>query len=153
MKIISKNKPVFFNYEITDRFEAGIVLLGHEVKSIKTGNINIKDSIVKLYDGEWYVTNIDIPLYKKTPANLAPHYEPKGKRKLLLKKREVSKLAERTTKTGLVLVVLSIYINRRGFIKLELGLGKLKKKVEKKQAIKERDISRQADKEIKSFKF
>lgn len=153
MKIISKNKPVFFNYEITDRFEAGIVLLWHEVKSIKTWNINIKDSIVKLYDWEWYVTNIDIPLYKKTPANLAPHYEPKWKRKLLLKKREVSKLAERTTKTWLVLVVLSIYINRRWFIKLELWLGKLKKKVEKKQAIKERDISRQADKEIKSFKF
>ena len=153
MKIISKNKPVFFNYEITDRFEAGIVLLWHEVKSIKTWNINIKDSIIKLYDWEWYVNNIDIPLYKKTPSNLATNYEPKWKRKLLLKKREVSKLAERTTKTWLVLVVLSIYINKRWLIKLELWLWKLKKNIEKKQAIKERDISRQADKEIKSFKF
>lgn len=154
MKILSKNKFVYSDYEIKETLEAGVVLAWHEVKSAKTWHINITDAFVKIdNDKQAYIINMDIPLYSKTSPDLAPNYEQKQRRKLLLKKREIQRLWERTHKTWLVLVPINIYINKSWIIKITLWLGKLKKKIEKKQAIKDRDIARQADKEIKRLGY
>lgn len=151
MKILTKNKYSYLNYEIYEEFEAGIALKWYEVKSIKTWKIDIKDSIIKIRENEAFLINMNVPLYEKTSIKLVPNYSPKQNRKLLLKKRELNKLMFKTKRTGLVIIPLKVYINKRGLIKLTIGLGKLRKKVEKKQIIKERDVKRQAQKEIKNI--
>ncbi len=153
MRIITKNKYANLNYDIVDKFDAGIVLAWHEVKSAKTWNVNIKDAIVKIIDNEIFITNMDIPLYSKTNINLVPGYQPKWMRKLLLKRKEIIKLGERTTKTGLTIIPLKFYEDIKKRLKMEIWLGKLRKKVEKKQIIKERDIQRESQKEIKNLKI
>lgn len=149
MRSITKNKYAFLNYEVADKFDVWIVLQWHEVKSIKTSNVNIKDAIIKIMDSEMRITNMDVPLYSKTSRALAPSYEPKWRRKLLIQKKMITKLAERTNKTGYVLIPLELWVSKIGFIKLTIWLAKLRKKVEKKQVIKDRDIERQTQKEIK----
>lgn len=94
---------------------------------------------------------MDIPLYGKTSPVLVPNYQAKAPRKLLLTKREITKIAAASDKPGMVLLPLEVYIAKGGFIKLKLGLGKLYKKIEKKQILKERDIKKQMDKEIKNY--
>lgn len=150
MRIISKNKYALLNYEIEERYEAWIILNWFETKSIKTWNINIKEAIVKVYwNWEIYITNMNIPLYSKTSIKMVPWYDPKKTRKLLLHKKEIQKLWERTNKTWLTIIPLSIYETKKRLIKIEIGLWKLRKKVEKKQIIKEREINRQAQKEMR----
>lgn len=95
---------------------------------------------------------MDIPLYSKTAPVLVPSYQPKAPRKLLLTKREISKIASALDKPGMVLLPLEVYIAKWGFIKLKLWLWKLYKKIEKKQILKEKDIKKQMDKEIKQFR-
>lgn len=96
---------------------------------------------------------MDVPLYKKTPLKQIGSYEPKASRQLLLHKKEIAKLTSKTTKTGLTIKVLDIYISNRGYIKLTIGLAKLMKKADKKQILKEKDVARQTDKELKSMRF
>ena len=152
MKILSKNKYAYLNYDIQEVYEAWIVLNWFEVKAIKTWNINIKESFVKIYsDWKIYITNMNVPLYKKTSYKIVPWYDSKRKRQLLLHKKQIQKLAERTNKTWLVLIPLKIYENRKSLIKIEIWLWKLRKKVEKKQILKERDIKRQAERDIKKL--
>ncbi len=153
MKILAQNKRAFLDYDIKDRLEAGIVLKWYEVKSIKQGQVDLRDAFVRPQDWELFLLNMNVPLYSKTSPRVVGNYDPKWKRKLLLHKKEIQKLAERTHKTWLVLIPLKIYITSRGKIKLELGLAKLRRKVEKKQIIKERDIKREAQREIKNLKF
>ena len=153
MKIIAKNKRAYLDYDIKDTFEAWIVLKGYEVKSVKQWQADIRDAIVKQRWGELFVTNLNIPLYSKTSPRLAPWYDPKRSRKLLLHKKEIQKLAERIHKTWLVLIPTKIYINKKGRIKLEIALAKLRKKIEKKQIIKERDLQREAQRTIKNMKY
>jgi len=99
MKSISKNKRIWFDYDITDSIEVGIVLRWHEVKSLREWNINITDAVAIIHDSELRVHNIDIPLYSKTNyKNIGP-YEPKSKRKLLIKKRELAKLSSKMNKS------------------------------------------------------
>jgi len=153
MRIITKNKYANLNYDIVDKFDAWIVLAWHEVKSAKTWNVNIKDAIVKIIDNEVFITNMDIPLYSKTNINIVPWYQSKSMRKLLLKRKEIIKLAERTTKTWLTIVPLKLYEDIKKKLKVEIWLWKLRKKIEKKQIIKERDIQRESQKEIKNLKI
>lgn len=154
MRIISKNKQALLNYDIVEKFETWIVLKWFEVKAIKTWNINIKESIVKIYnDGQIYITNMSVPLYKKTNFKIVSWYEPKGTRKLLMHKRQIRKLAERTHKTWLTMIALKIYENKKNLIKIEIWLGKLRKKVEKKQILKERDVNKQAQRDIKNLRI
>ena len=151
MKIITKNKRAYFDYEFSKYYEAGIVLAWHEVKSIKANDVNINDAIAKIRWNKCEIINIDIRLYSKTSVNLVPGYNPKWNRTLLLNQKELAKISADIDKPGIVLKPLEIFLNKRWRIKIKLGIGKLKRKVEKKQIIKDRDIQKQMDREIKNY--
>ncbi|MDD2537627.1 MAG: SsrA-binding protein SmpB [Candidatus Absconditabacteria bacterium] len=151
MKLVTKNKRAYFDYEISNDYVAGIILQGHEVKSIKSGHINIQDTIISIQNSEIRILGMDIPLYGKTSPILAPNYQAKKKRKLLLNKKEISKIAAQLDKPGMVALALEVYIARGGFIKVKIGLGRLKKKIEKKQLLKEKSIEKEMRKEAKQY--
>lgn len=151
MKIITSNKKAYLDYDIHEKFEAWIVLHWHEVKSTKIWKINIRDSLVRIEWNEMFLINTNILLYEKTSVHIAKWYEPKRKRKLIVKRKEISKYITKTNKTWLVIIPLSVYVNKNRLIKVELWLWKLRRKIEKKQVIKERDIDRQARKELKYY--
>lgn len=136
------NKRAIFDYEILDRFDAGIVLIGQEVKSIKQGNINLQGSYVVMKDQELFLIGANVPAYQ--PKN-APDYEPQRTRKLLLKKSEINKLIGLK---GLTLVPLKVYTYRRN-VKLEFGVAKPKKKIDKREKIKRRETDREIDRALK----
>ncbi len=139
IKIVQKNKKAFFNYEIVDRIEAGIVLTGPEVKSIRNGKVSISESYARVKkDGVWII-NMDISAYSHTPAELQ---EPKRPRKLLLKKREIRKLIGKSQQKGLTLVPLKLYF-KRGYAKIEVGLGRGKAAHDKRASIKKREADRE----------
>lgn len=152
MKLIIKNKRAYFDYEIEKTYDVGIVLRWFEVKAIKTSSINLSDAVVRIDQQELWIYNLDIPLYAKTSPILAPTYQPKQKRKLLITKRELSKIAATFDKPGMVLLPLEVFTTRSGFIKIKIWFGKLKRKVEKKQILKERDIKKQMEREVQNFK-
>jgi SsrA-binding protein len=145
MPTLAYNKRAKFDYNISETFEAGLVLFGHEVKSIKTGHISLKGSFVTTRKTkmnkppELYLTNSHIPLYKY--ASTIENYNPERPRKLLLKKKEIARLIGKKQEQGLTLVPIKIY-TKRSLIKLEFGLGKGKKKVDKREAIKKRELDR-----------
>lgn len=144
MKILAVNKRANFDYEILETYEAGIVLFGHEVKSVKTGHISLKGSFVTLKRTgkslpEVYLTNAHIPLYKH--AGSIASYDPTRPRKLLLKKNEIKYLIGKRQEQGLTLVPLKVYI-KRSLLKLQFGVGKGKKKIDKREKIKKRELDR-----------
>lgn len=146
MKELAKNKKAYFDYEITDKYEAGIVLLGYEVKSIKTNRASMKGSYVTIKRGdkqlpELYLTNTHIPLYERANPNI--DYDPDRPRKLLLKKKQIEYLIGKKKEQGLTFVPLKFYI-KNNLIKLSFAIGKGKKKHDKREAIKKRDLDRQA---------
>src|SRR3989339_1005739 len=130
------NRRAFYDYEIQDRFEAGINLYGYEVKAVKTGHADLSGSFVRIMGSEAYIVNAKIFPYQ--PGQIEG-YDDRRTRKLLLHKREIISLKSKTEGANLTLVPLSIYL-KRGFVKVEVGLGKGKKKYEKKEAKKRRDI-------------
>jgi SsrA-binding protein len=152
MKIITKNKAAYSDYEILDTYSVGIVLLWHEVKSIKWSHVNIKDAIVMVVGREIVINNMDVPLYEKTTSKVAGNYQPKWRRVLLANTLERAKIVSKTTKTWLAIVPLEVFISLNGRIKLKIGIGKLLRKVEKKQILKEKDIKREMDREMKAFR-
>jgi SsrA-binding protein len=144
MPTLAYNKRAKFDYEILDKYEAGLVLLGHEVKSIKTGHISLKGAYVtaktdKKGKTELYLTNAHIHLYKY--AGTIKDYDPERPRKLLLKKREISRLIGKKKEQGLTLVPIKVY-TKRSLIKLEFGIGRGKKKIDKRETIKKRELDR-----------
>ena len=142
MSIYAINKRARFDYEISDTYEAGLVLSGQEVKSIKTGHISLNNSFVTLKSGvrvELNLINCHIPPYKY--ANIAAGYEPTRPRKLLLKKSEIKHLIGKIKEQGLTLVPIKVY-NKGGLIKLEFGVGKGKSKIDKRETIKKRETER-----------
>ena len=151
MKLITKNKIAYLDYDILDTYDVWLVLLWHEVKAIKGNHVNIKDAIISMEDKALTIINMDIPLYERTSPLIAPWYKAKGKRLLLAKKIELAKIVSKTTKTWLSIVPLELYIATNGKIKLKIGIGKLRRKVEKKQVIKEREMKREMTKEIKQY--
>ena len=145
MKIV--NKKAFFDYQILERFEAGINLNGAEVKAIRLGMADLKGSFVKIIGSEAYLVNAKIfPYEYGRPEN----YDERRTRKLLLHKKEILALKGRTEGSNLTIVPLSIYTTKN-FIKVELGLGKGKKKYQKKEAKKKKDIERDVEREIISL--
>lgn len=148
MRKIIENKRAFFDYEIFEKYLAGIELFGFEVKSIKKGRISIENSFVILKGTEVFLLNTFVPPYqvKNTPKD----YDPSRKRKLLLKKREVRKLIGKSKEKGLTLIPLAVY-NLRGQVKIEIALAKTKKKIDKKEKIKERDLERETKRELKEW--
>jgi SsrA-binding protein len=149
MKIITVNKKALHNYAITDKYEAGISLMGSEVKSIREGRVSLKDSYVSIRDGEAFLVNSHISPYSNASYN---NHEMERERKILLHRREISKLDQKVKERGLSIVVLKMYFNDRGKIKLEIALGKGRRLWEKKQKIKEKDIKRLAERELKHYK-
>lgn len=139
MGVLAKNRKAFFDYEVLERFEAGIALIGQEVKSIKAGRINLAGSFVILKGEEAFLVGTKVPAWQ--PKNALPDYNPGRSRKLLLKKSEIKRLLGRTKEKGLTLVPLSVY-TKRGKIKLELALAKKKKKADKRELIKKREAER-----------
>ena len=146
MKILAENKKAYYNYEILEKFEAGISLIGQEVKSIKSGRINLAGSYVVLKDEEAYLVGTHIPPYQ--PKNAPPDYNPERSRKLLLKKSEIKYLIGKTKQKGLTLLPLRVY-TKKGKIKLEFGVARGKKKFDKRELIKKREIEREIQRNLK----
>ena len=138
-KIVAENRKARFNYEILDTYEAGIMLTGTEVKSLRDGKANIAESYASDEGNEIWLINSHLPEYLQ--ANRFNH-EPRRRRKLLLSKREISRLRVGINREGMTLVPLKIYFNEKGRAKLELALAKGKKLHDKRETVKERDWKR-----------
>ena len=138
-KIICLNRKASFNYFFLELLEAGIVLKGSEVKSIRDGKVNIADSYAVDKDGEIFLINSHIPSYKQSSYN---DHEPKGDRKLLLKKKEINKLIGRIHQEGLTLIPTKFYF-QKGKVKVQIAIGKGKKIYDKRQVKKNRDWNRE----------
>lgn len=152
MKIISQNKKAFFDYEILDRIEAGIVLTGDEVKSLRAGHCSLTGSFATFHSGELFLLNANITPYSHSYEK--NEKESTRSRKLLLHKKELMKLIGDISKKGITIVPLKIYFNEKNKVKVELGISKHKKAAAKKELIKERDIKREAQRELRGkYKF
>jgi len=149
MKTITVNKKALHNYETLEKHEAGMVLMGSEVKSIREGHVNLKDAYVDIRGGEAFLLNAHISPYSNANIN---NHEPERERKLLLQRREINKLGQKVKERGLSIVALRLYFNPKGYVKVEIGLAKGKRVWEKKQKIKERDIRREVDRDLKHYK-
>jgi SsrA-binding protein len=139
MGTLAFNKRAGFDYELLDRYEAGLVLSGQEVKSVKTGHISLKGSFVTLKGSELYLTNALIPPYPF--AGPRPDYDPTRPRKLLARKSEIRSLIGKVRVQGLTLVPLRVYTKRK-LLKLEFAVGKGKKAFDKRQSIAKREAKR-----------
>ena len=150
MKIIAQNKKAFHDYQITDRLEAGLVLVGDEVKSVKAGHVSLSGSFAHLQAGELWLVNCHITPYAKAYDHQSKSDEyATRRRKLLLHKKELGRISSDIARQGITVVPLKIYTNKRGLIKVELGIAKGKKKADKREALKNADLKRQAAREVK----
>ena len=140
MPVLATNKKAHFDYEILQTFEAGLQLTGQEVKSAKKGSAKLKGSYVVITGDEAFLLNMHIPKYAK--AGSIPNYDPYRSRKLLLKRKELDLLIGKKNEKGLTLIPTKLY-TKYGKIKLEFGIGRGKKKYEKKETIKKRDLDRE----------
>jgi len=148
-RLIAKNKKAFFNYEILETFEAGIALLGTEVKSVREGRISLKESYAEVKDGEVFLVNCHISPYEA--ANRFNH-DPLRERKLLLHRREIKRLSGKIREKGLTLVPTKVLFNDKGRVKVEVGLAKGKRAYQKRDVIRERDRDREMRAEMKKWK-
>lgn len=147
MTTFAHNKKATFNYSLVDTFEAGLSLLGTEVKSIKAGDVSLNEAFVVFEDGELFLVKSHIPAFQ--PANAKPDFDPYRKRKLLLKKAEIARLQKRRETENLTLIPIKLY-NKGPFIKLEIALARGKKKSDKREAIKTRDTERDLGRKLKN---
>ena len=141
-----RNRKAGFEYELIEKFEAGLVLKGTEIKSIREGKASVQEAYCYLRDNEAFVKGMNISPY--TQASFASHEQARD-RKLLLKKRELERLKSKTEEKGLTIVPLRIFINKRGFAKLEIALARGKKLFDKRDSIRKKD----EDKELKKLKI
>ena len=148
MKILTKNKTAYFQYSILEEIEAGISLIGHEVKAIKTGRISIKGAYATIRNREMFLIGATIPPYQA--KNTSKNYDEKRDRKLLLKKKEIQYLADKIEKKGLTIVPLKVY-SVKGKVKIGIGLAKGKKKLDKRAKIKKVATEREMQRQVKEF--
>lgn len=146
-KIIASNKKAYHDYFIEEKYEAGIVLTGTEIKSIRQGRINLKESYAKVERGEVFVYSMNISPYEH--GNIY-NVDPMRPRKLLLNRREIRKIDATLAQQGLTLIPLSLYLNEKGMAKIELGIARGKKLYDKRESIAKRDAARNIDRMIKS---
>lgn len=139
MAVFADNPKVRFDYEILERFSAGLELFGFEVKAIKAGKMNFAGSYVVIRGGEAFLTGAEVAPYQ--PKNTPIDYEPTRPRKLLLTKTELDKLAKAEGTQGLTIVPVSVY-NKGRYVKIDIAIARGKKKFDKRQAIKKRDVER-----------
>ncbi len=145
-KTVARNKKAFHKYHVLERFEAGLSLMGSEVKSLRAGQVNFADSYVRLDDGELYLVGLDIAPYKE--AGVLGH-EPRRRRKLLLHKREMARIGSQILLKGLTLIPLSMYF-KRGWAKVEIGLCRGKSHHDKREIIKRREAKKEIAREVRS---
>lgn len=150
MKLIAQNKKVFFDYDISDKLEAGIVLSGDEVKALREGKVSLIGAFVTMHGGELFLINCRITPYSR--AFLKDEDQATRRRKLLLHKRQISRLIGDISRKGITILPLKFYLNDKNLVKLEIGIGKHKKAAGKKEAIKERDIKRETSRTLKNLR-
>ncbi len=143
-----ENRKAYHDYEILEKFEAGLELKGFEVKALKNGKGSLIGSRVIIRGDEAYIVGMEIPPYQamNTPKN----YDPQATRRLLLKKKEIAYLSGKSHEAGLTLIPLGIY-TKKGFLKLAFGIGRGLKKYDKRERIKERETKRKIDREMKAM--
>ena len=141
-----KNRSAYHEYFIDTKYEAGMVLLGTEVKSIRGGKVSFNDSYCLVHKGEIWIKSLHIAEYSHGTVN---NHDPMRERKLLLQKKELRKLEAKMKEKGLTLVPLRIFFNEKGLAKMELGLGKGKKQYDKRETLKARDTEREMKRYLK----
>jgi len=141
-----KNRSAYHEYFIDDKYEAGLVLMGTEVKSIREGKVSFNDSYCLLHKGEVFVKSLHIAEYSHGNIN---NHEPSRDRKLLLRKREIRKIEAKLKEKGYTLVPLRIYFNEKGLAKMDIGLGKGKKLHDKRESLRKKDVEREMKRYIK----
>lgn len=146
-KIIAKNRRAHHDYEVLERFEAGIELTGTEVRSLRDNNAQLTDAFALVRGGEVWLNNLHIAPYEN--GNIA-NVDPDRKRKLLLHKKQIRYLAEKTQEKGLALVPLDLYFNDNGLVKVSIALARGKKLYDKRNSMKERDMKREIERTLKS---
>ena len=146
IKIIATNKKAYHDYYIDDTFEAGIALTGTEVKSVRAGKVNLKESFCRIKDGEVYINNMNISPYD---FGNRENHDPTRMRKLLLHHAEIDKLIRLTEQRGLAMVPTKLYF-KRNYIKLEIGIGRGKKLHDKRQTLKSKEADREMAKAMKN---
>ncbi len=147
VKLIARNKKAFHDYEVVEKIEAGLALQGTEVKALREGRINLKDSHAKIRNGEMWLVECHISPY--THGNIHNH-DPIRPRKLLLHGTEIRRLIGKVTEKGMTLIPLSVYFNPKGRVKVELGLCRGKKTVDKRRTEQERTEKREIEKIMKN---
>ena len=145
--ILIKNKKASFDYILLETYTAGMVLTGTELKSIRLGKASLTDSYVTFYAGELWAKGIQISVYENGTYN---NHNPKRDRKLLLTRRELRKIERQTKETGLTIVPTKMFINDKGWVKLEIAVAKGKKAYDKRETLKEKDDRRLMDRAFKS---
>jgi len=146
---VAVNRRAKFDYEIEDEVEAGLVLVGTEVKSLRRGTVNLSDAYAGPKDGEIFLFNVHIGDYPNAPQRL--QHEPKRARKLLMHKAQRDKFLGAAKQGGYTLIPLRMYFNNRGICKLALGLGKGKRQIDKRETIKQRDWQRKKAHVLKEY--
>ncbi len=148
-KNVTVNRKAYHDYEIISKHEAGLVLLGTEVKAVREGRVNLKDSYIDVKSGQAILIGTHIGQYSN--ANLNNH-ETERPRKLLLHRREINKFLQKVMVKGVSIIPLKMYFNEKGRLKVEIAIARGKRSYDKKNAIKEKDIKREVDRELKNYK-
>ena len=143
----ARNKKATFNFDVLEEFEAGIVLYGYEVKAVRGGKVSMVGSYIILRSGEAWLKGTTISYFQE--ANTPDNYNPERERKLLLSKKELKKLEKELNTAGLTVIPLALYNNGRN-IKLKIALARGKKKADKRESIKQRDVKRDIDRTLKN---
>ena len=141
-----KNRKVTFEYELIEKFVAGMILVGTEIKSIRNGKSNLSDSYCQFYGSELFVKNLHISEYEMGTHN---NHEAKRDRKLLLNRKELKKMEKKAKESGFTIVPIRLFINDRGLAKLEIALAKGKKVYDKRESLKQKDAKREMDRMMK----
>ncbi|BCX79337.1 SsrA-binding protein SmpB [Campylobacter sp. 19-13652] len=149
MKELAKNKKAFFDFSIIENYEAGVVLKGSEVKALRAGRANLKDSFVRIIKGEMFLLNAHISHLGTTHSHFRP--DERAPRKLLMHRKQIDKLLGAVTQEGLTIVVLSLYLNEKNIIKARIALAKGKNLHDKRETIKRREGEREARAAIKRY--
>lgn len=145
-KVVAQNRKAFHDYTILEKYEAGLVLAGYEVKSLRSGQANLTDGFVNFSKNEAFLDNVHIPAYAQMSTHILD-FNSRRKRKILMHKREIESLFAKTREKGLTLVPLEIFFSPRGKAKVTLGLGKGKVAADKRETLKKRDIEREMRRE------
>lgn len=148
--LVFKNKKAFHDYEILETLEAGIVLEGSEVKAVREGRVNLKDSFIRIIKNEIFVLNLHITHLSTAHATYRPNE--RRDRKLLLHRREIEKLFMKVTKDGITIVPIKLYFNSKNMLKLQIATAKGKKLHDKREDLKQKTLKRESEQALKNYK-